>query len=88
MVVLQLPAPRRNPRGSVEAGRLEAARRERRLSEESGPRITKKRLIQGLISIVIVAGIFLGVMPRIANYSDVWATIRDMTGLEIGGLIE
>lgn len=46
-----------------------------------------KRIIQALISLVIVAGIFLGVMPLIADYGDVFDTIRAMTGLEIGSLV-
>ena len=46
-----------------------------------------KRIIQALISLAIVAGIFLGVMPLIADYGDVFDTIRAMTGLEIGSLV-
>ncbi|MDJ0962244.1 MAG: YbhN family protein [Acidimicrobiia bacterium] len=48
---------------------------------------TWKRVVQALISIGIVVGIFIGVLPRFASYSDVWATIRDMTGLELFGLV-
>ena len=39
--------------------------------------------MQALISLAVVGGIFFGVMPRIASYSDVWATINAMTWLEI-----
>lgn len=46
-----------------------------------------KRIVQALISLAIVAGIFLGVMPLIADYGDVFDTIRAMTGLEIGSLV-
>jgi uncharacterized protein (TIRG00374 family) len=46
-----------------------------------------KRVVQALISLAIVAGIFLGVMPLIADYGDVFDTIRAMTGLEIGSLV-
>ena len=46
-----------------------------------------KRIIQALISLAIVAGIFLGVMPLIADYGDVFDTIRAMTGLEIWSLV-
>jgi len=46
-----------------------------------------KRIVQALISLVIVVGIFWGIMPLIADYGDVWDTIVDMTGLEIGALI-
>ncbi len=48
---------------------------------------TWKRVLQGLISLVVVVGIFVGVMPRIANYGDVWDTIRSMTRIEIGALV-
>ena len=46
-----------------------------------------KRLVQALISIAIVVGIFVGVMPLIADYGDVFETIRAMTGLEIWSLV-
>jgi uncharacterized membrane protein YbhN (UPF0104 family) len=41
-----------------------------------------KRVIQSLISVVVVVGIFVGVMPQIADYGEVWATIRSLTWLE------
>lgn len=41
-----------------------------------------KRALQATISLAIVVGIFVGVMPLIADYGDVWDTIRDMTWLE------
>lgn len=46
-----------------------------------------KKIIRGLISLAIVVGIFVGVMPAIANYSDVWATIEAMTWLELTTLL-
>lgn len=46
-----------------------------------------KRVVQALISLAIVVGIFVGVMPLIADYGDVFDTIRAMTGLEIGSLV-
>jgi len=46
-----------------------------------------KRIVQALISLAIVVGIFVGVLPRFASYSDVWDTIRAMTGLELVGLL-
>ncbi len=45
------------------------------------------QLVRAALSIAIVAGIFVGVMPRIADYSDVWATIADMTWLELTTLL-
>ncbi|MCP4307999.1 MAG: UPF0104 family protein [bacterium] len=41
-----------------------------------------KRVVQSLISVVVVVGIFVGVMPQIADYDEVWATIRTLTWLE------
>ena len=56
--------------------------------EKARPGKGRLRLtIQALISLGVVVGIFVGVMPRIANYSDVWDTIRAMTGLELTTLL-
>jgi uncharacterized membrane protein YbhN (UPF0104 family) len=46
-----------------------------------------KRLVQALISLVIVVGIFVGVMPLIADYGDVFETIGAMSGIEVGSLV-
>ncbi|NND04206.1 MAG: flippase-like domain-containing protein [Acidimicrobiia bacterium] len=57
------------------------------LSEATRDRVlTGKRVVQSLVSTAVVVGIFVGVMPRIASYGDVWDTIRAMTGLELLGL--
>jgi putative heme transporter len=51
---------------------------------------TRKRVIrvaQVLISLVIVVGIFAFAIPKIANYGDVWRSVRSMTWLEITTLI-
>lgn len=48
---------------------------------------TWKRIVQAAISLAIVVGIFVGVMPLIADYGDVFDTIRAMTGLELGSLL-
>jgi len=45
-----------------------------------------KRIIQTVISIAVVVGIFVGVLPQIADYSEVWATIRSLTWLEAATL--
>lgn len=34
------------------------------------------------MSIAVVVGIFVGVMPQIADYAEVWATIRSLTALQ------
>jgi uncharacterized membrane protein YbhN (UPF0104 family) len=46
-----------------------------------------KRILQALVSLIIVVGIFVGVMPLIADYGDVFDTIRAMTGFEMGSLV-
>lgn len=46
-----------------------------------------KRVLQVGVSLAIVVGIFVGVMPLIADYGDVFDTIRGMTGLEGGSLV-
>jgi len=48
----------------------------------SGPPSGLRRVLQGSLSLAVVGAIFVGVLPRLASYSDVWATIRDMTPLE------
>ena len=55
---------------------------------DSRPKVAVwKRLLQAGVSLVIVIGIFAGVMPRIADYGDVFDTIRAMTNLEVGSLV-
>lgn len=46
-----------------------------------------KRAVQALISLIIVVGIFVGIMPLIADYGEVWDTITAMTSLEALSLI-
>ncbi|MEA2057238.1 MAG: YbhN family protein [Actinomycetota bacterium] len=45
------------------------------------------RAVQALISLAIVVGIFVGVMPLIADYGEVWDTISAMTSLEMLSLL-
>lgn len=45
-----------------------------------------KRIAQAVVSIVVVVGIFVGIMPQIADYSEVWATIRSLTWFESASL--
>jgi uncharacterized membrane protein YbhN (UPF0104 family) len=47
---------------------------------------TWKKVLQAAISLVIVVGIFVGVLPQIADFSEVWDTIRSLTLLESGSL--
>src|SRR6266536_3158590 len=45
------------------------------------------RIAQIVVSVAIVVGIFAFAIPKIANYGDVWRSVRDMTWLEISSLI-
>lgn len=49
-------------------------------------RSTTRRIVQAVVSLVIVAAIFLLAIPRIADYHDVWRTIADLTPLELMSL--
>ncbi|MEX2101515.1 MAG: hypothetical protein WEA54_03160, partial [Actinomycetota bacterium] len=49
--------------------------------------IGSKQIIGGIVTIAIVVLVFVGIFPRIADYGEVWATIRAMTGLEVASLI-
>jgi putative heme transporter len=48
---------------------------------------TWKRAAQTALSLAIVAGIFLGIMPQIADYGEVWNTITAMTPIESSALL-
>jgi uncharacterized membrane protein YbhN (UPF0104 family) len=41
------------------------------------------RLIPIFVSLGVVLAIFVGILPRIADYSSVWATIRTLTAFEL-----
>jgi len=40
-----------------------------------------------LLSVGVVAGIFLGVLPRVADMGEVWSHVRAMSSLEIASLV-
>lgn len=44
------------------------------------------RIAQIVLSLALVLGVFAGVLPRIADYSAVWSTIRTLTWFELLGL--
>jgi uncharacterized protein (TIRG00374 family) len=50
-------------------------------------RPSTKQVVQAIVTIAIVALIFVGVFPRIADYGEVWKTISAMTPLEIATLL-
>jgi putative heme transporter len=45
------------------------------------------RVVQILVSIALVVGIFVFAIPKLADYSSVWAAIQDMTWQEIATLV-
>jgi uncharacterized membrane protein YbhN (UPF0104 family) len=47
---------------------------------------TVVRIVQALVSIVIIVGVFFYFVPTIANYSDVWATVQGLTMMQIAAL--
>lgn len=49
-------------------------------------RSRRSQIIQGVISLFVVVAIFWFVLPKIADFGEVWRTIKAMTGLEIGVL--
>ena len=53
------------------------------------PRVGQRtrRTLQALVSLVIVVGIFAFAIPRIADYSAVWATLTDLTPIELWSLV-
>jgi len=55
--------------------------------EATGRPSTLKKVLQASLSLVVVLVIFVFVLPQIADYSDVWEALRDMSGLEVTTLI-
>ncbi len=43
--------------------------------------------LRSAASVVVVVVLFVGVLPRIADLSEVWAAIRAMTGLEVASVL-
>ncbi len=46
-----------------------------------------KRVLQALISLTIIVGIFVFAFPQLADYGDVWAEITAMTSAEVATLL-
>jgi uncharacterized membrane protein YbhN (UPF0104 family) len=46
-----------------------------------------RRLVSGLISLLIVGGIFVFAVPKVADYSEVWKAFQSLTGLELAALV-
>jgi putative heme transporter len=57
-------------------------------SEGSGSKHSPvRKIVSGVISLVIVGGIFLFAVPKVADYSEVWKAFTSLTGLEILTLV-
>jgi putative heme transporter len=56
-------------------------------SQAAGGHSMRRRLISGAVSLVLVVGIFVYAIPKIADYGEVWTTISGLTPLEIGTLV-
>src|SRR6266511_2323983 len=52
----------------------------------AAPRSRRRRIVR-TIQVVVSLAIVVGVLPKIADYSAVWATIRDLTWLELVTLL-
>lgn len=48
---------------------------------------TWRRFARTGISLAVVVAIFVGALPKVADYGDVWSTIRGMTWFEVGTLV-
>ena len=46
----------------------------------------KGRLVAVVVSVVVIGGVFLFVLPRIADYRAVWDTIQDLTWKQVAAL--
>lgn len=56
-------------------------------SEQSGGPRAGRRGLRALVSLVVVVGVFAGVLPRVADLSEVWEAVRAMTATEVAGLV-
>ena len=45
------------------------------------------RSVQIVVSLGLIVGIFVGILPKIADYSSVWAAITSLTWLELVTLL-
>jgi len=46
-----------------------------------------RRIISGLVSLLIVGGIFVFAVPKVADYSEVWKAFQSLTRLELAALV-
>jgi putative heme transporter len=50
----------------------------------------RKRIVRGVqvaVSLAVVAGVFVGILPKIASYSDVWMSLDELTQAELTSIL-
>jgi uncharacterized membrane protein YbhN (UPF0104 family) len=52
-------------------------------AKKRGGKKRTMRVVEILISLAIIVGVFFFFVPTIASYSDVWATVRDLTTIQL-----
>jgi uncharacterized membrane protein YbhN (UPF0104 family) len=57
------------------------------VGEEARKRVSWKRIVGYVISVLIVVGIFWWAIPKFADYRDVWAAIKTLTPIEAWSLV-
>ena len=53
----------------------------------AGGHSTRRRVISTAISLIVVVGIFVYAIPRIADYGEVWRTVTTLTPVELSTLV-
>lgn len=54
---------------------------------EAAHHSTARKVVSGLISLLIVVGIFAYAIPKVADYNEVWKAFESLTMLELGSLV-
>lgn len=54
---------------------------------KGGSNDTRKRVIAGIVTVIVLIIVFAGILPKFGNYSEAWDAIKDMSVAELGILI-
>jgi putative heme transporter len=57
------------------------------VSPTSRSKSPARRIVEAAVSVALVAAVFFFALPQIADFSEVWAEIREMTAFELGTLL-
>jgi uncharacterized protein (TIRG00374 family) len=57
-----------------------------RVPAAARPRSPRRRVAGALVAVVVIAVVFAGILPRIADYGDVWGVVQTLSPLELGAL--